>query len=178
MRAAGFLLLCLLASCAHAAPPSVPRDALAAESLYRDGLARAEQGDLTRAEQYLASAHRMRGDRRSLVALLGVCVRASRLRSALAYAEPYLRDHPDEVPLLGLVAALRLGLGELELAERALAALLARDEKSAEAHYMLARVLLARASPGRARRSFGRYLALAPDGAHAEEARAALRPAR
>lgn len=159
-------------------------EALHARRLYEQGMALQAAGDLTRAEQYLATAHRAAGrDRASLVALLSVCVRASRLRSALAHAQPYLHDHPRDVHLQTLVASIHFALGELAQARSALEHALFVREAQPDAHYLLGRVqreLGARLGPsGRvhrreARRHFARYLALAPDGTHAEEARAAL----
>lgn len=163
------------AATSGAAKPSARR-------LYVEGVALASAGDLTRAEQYLASAHREgKQDRASLVALLSVCVRASRLRSALAYAGPYLDSHPRDARLRQLKAALHFALGELTSARAELERVLVLDEGRAEAHYLLARVhaaslvgyrdpRFARVHRRRVRAHFARYLALNPGGAHAEEA--------
>lgn len=171
------------------APQATPGGAEpSARELYAGGMALAHAGDLTRAEQYFASAHRQgHQDRESLVALLSVCVRASRLRSALSYAGPYLERHPRDVRLRQLKAALHFALGELSSARTELERVLAHDERRAEAHYLLARVhaalLAGRRAPRfarehrrRLREHFSRYLALDPRGAHAEEAADELGP--
>lgn len=179
------LMLGGLLACAHAPPVESAHDALRARRLYERGVALSAQGDLTRAEQYLALAHHEAGrDRKSLAALLAVCVRASRLRSALAYAEPYVHDHPRELPLLQLMAALQLALGELAPARVTLEQALRVDGTRPETHYLLARVYAASKPDGarasqhrkRARTHYARYLALAPAGPHAEEARTMLAP--
>jgi tetratricopeptide (TPR) repeat protein len=184
------LVLACAAGCAHSAPTrdSLESDRHApADALYRAGLALAARGDLTRSEQYLALAHRQAGlDRASLIALLAVCVRAQRLRSAIAHAEPYLREHPGERPLLALVATLHLALGELAQAEQLCLRVLRLDEAHAATHYLLARVYAARlggsggsrrdqtAHARAMRRHLARYLALTPEGSHAEEVRVEL----
>ena len=189
-RTAAALVVSLsMAVCACARPHALERapgsgDALHARRLYEQGMALMAAGDLTRAEQYLATAHREAGrDRASLVALLSVCVRASRLRSALAHAQPYLHEHPRDVHLQTLLASIHFALGELAQARSALEHALFVSEPLPDTHYLLARVhreLGARLGQSdrvhrrAARRHFARYLALAPQGAHAEEARAAL----
>jgi tetratricopeptide (TPR) repeat protein len=180
------LLACMWLGCAHAPAISEasgePR--VQASELLQRGVALARAGELTRAEQYLASAHRTARDRETLAALLAVCVRAGRLRSAIAHAEPYLHDHPHELRLLQLVATLRYALGELSSAERLLARVLSSADAPAESHYVLAQVQLAHAAHASgsdarqrvraARRHLMRYLALAPRGSHAAEARAVV----
>jgi len=185
LRAACLLWLSCV-SCAATQAREPAAHAPHARELFDTGVALAQSGDLTRAEQYLASAHRdRRGDRASLVALLAVCIRASRLRSALAYAEPYLKEHPRDVRLLQLSAALRFALGELGRAREQLERVLLVDPARSEAHYLLARVhaaLLGTVSSRplvhehrrKLREHFARYLTLSPDGAHAEEARSEL----
>jgi predicted Zn-dependent protease len=155
-------------------PPRL--EALPTEELYRSGVLLLEQGELTRAEQYLASALRAGHDPATTMrAQLTATILASRLRSALTYAEPYLVEHPRDVALRQLVGSLYLALGELARAEQELAVVLRLNDESAEAHYLMA-VVLERRSGFTARRNahFARYLALAPAGNHAEEARAAL----
>ena len=108
-------------------------------------------------------------------ALLAATLRASRLRSALSYAEPVLVRHPSDVLLRQLVATIHLVLGELPAAERELRKVLALRDTQAEAHYLLALVLARSGRDGPLRRpSLQRYLELAPGGVHAEEARSEL----
>jgi tetratricopeptide (TPR) repeat protein len=184
-------LLALLTACAHAPTTPLAHTSAAQQSLlYRQGVALAQQGDLTRAEEYLAAAHRGGGrDGKSLSALLGVCVRASRLRSALAYAQPFLHEHPDEPALWLLVSSVQLALGESlsaqRSAEQALRAESVQTEQAAAAHYLLGRLSAAQAEQARgrdkhtalalARQHYTRYLALAPAGQHSAELRAVLR---
>jgi predicted Zn-dependent protease len=134
------------------------------------------RSDLIRAEQYLASAMRLGFDERACVnALLDATLRASRLRSALTYAEPTLVRHPNDAPLRQLVATIHLVLGELPAAERELRKVLRLRETQAEAHYLLALVLARSGAEGHLRRApLQRYLELAPNGVHAEEARSGL----
>lgn len=157
-------------------PPRVEEVRAHAAQLFKDGSALAAAGDLTRAEQYLATALRQGHDpERSMRALLSVCVRASRLRSALAYAAPYLMAHPNDGPLRQLVAAIHLALGDVRAAERELKRVVARDADAAEAQFLLASIL--QQYPHReteAAAHFARYVALRPEGVHAEEARASL----
>jgi predicted Zn-dependent protease len=165
---------------AAAAPSSAsPSQQAAAAELYRAGLSYLRRADLTRAEQYFASALAGGHDAElCLKALMLTTVRASRLRSALTYAWPALQEHPGDVPLRLLVATLLLALEELVPAERELARALALDAESPEAHYLLALVRRRRgASPTEQRLPLARYLELAPRGSHAEEVRDLLREA-
>jgi tetratricopeptide (TPR) repeat protein len=141
--------------------------------LYRAGISALDRGDLTRAEQYFSSAlHAGYDARASVRALLKATVRASRLRSALLYATPYLLTHPRDVGLRQLVACLHFALGQLPQAEAELTRALAVQEESPEAHYLLALVLArSGADSARSRSHWARYLALSPAGPHAEEAR-------
>lgn len=187
MRRLVLLLLLFGSACApfSARPSAVKAAKSERDTLYEQGLTLLERGDLTRAEQYLASAHRAARDRESLVALLTTCVRAGRLRSALAHAAPYRAAHPRDVRLLQVTAAIHLALGELTSARELLERALCIEGALAEAHYLLARVHLKGAKLAvistrlrehrRAlRHHFARYLALAPSGPHAAEAHAEL----
>lgn len=193
------LLLVVLSACAHrpVQPASTPDAAVV--QLFQQGVALAREGDLTRAEEYLAAAHRAGGhDAKTLSALLGVCVRASRLRSVLAYAAPYLQEHPAEPRLWLLVASVQLALGQLAEAQRSGEHALVPSRAEAQAadtgapheaaaHYLLGRVATALAThaagasrrkyEAAARAHFERSLALAPDGRHGEELRASLHAA-
>lgn len=182
----GFVLLFVLSGCArHAVPPeikpSTPSQQRAhAAQLFKEGSALAQAGDLTRAEQYLATALREGHEPdRTMRVLLSVCVRASRLRSALVYAAPYLMAHPHDVQLRQLVASIQLALGEVRSAERELRRVVSIDPEAAEARFLLATIL--EQYPGRELESaehFAKYVALRPQGVHAEEANASLELAR
>ncbi len=176
-------LLFSLAGCAHrdgaqlAGQPNHQAEASAhAAQLFKEGSALSAAGDLTRAEQYLATALREGHDaERCMRALLAVCVRASRLRSALSYAAPYLMAHPNDVPLRQLVASIHLALGEVRTAERELKRVLLLAPDAAEAQFVLATI--AQQYPDRESETagyFAGYVALRPGGVHAEEARGAL----
>ena len=113
-------------------------------------------------------------------ALVSACLRSSRLSAALSHAEPYLSRHPAQWQLRLLVGTVRLGLGEISAAEQAFARVVRDAPDEPAGHYLLA--VLARdelSEPERAREHFQRYLDLAPEGEHADEARASLtgRPA-
>jgi len=181
-RAIMIVLMLALGACASAPPPSVARPPTKAEEraqaaeLFAQGNALAAVGDLTRAEQYLATALRQGHDpERTMRALLSVCLRASRLRSALAYAAPHLQAHPGDITLRQLVASIELALGDARSAERDLRRVLAQDRDAADARFLLATILQqAQGSEAEAAEHFAHYVALRPDGSHAEEARASL----
>lgn len=172
---------------------------------YAQGERYLEASDLTRAEQYFVSAMRQGHDTEACVrALLITTLRASRLRSALLYAEPELQARPGNVALRGLVASIHMALGDFAAAERELRRALLLDERRPENHYLLALVLAHRGQRVRGQaggetnheasepasqlmpepapesapesvQAFRRYLELAPAGLHADEARAVLR---
>ncbi|MFT3926015.1 MAG: hypothetical protein QM778_25955 [Myxococcales bacterium] len=181
-RLAGLLLLghLLVAGCAPVGPvaasPAAASRALSASELYAAGMAFLAAQDLVRAEQYLASALHSGFDERTCVrALLSATVAASRLRSALLYAEPYLLRHPQDLALAQLVATLHLVLGELPQAEQELRRVLALHDQQPEAQYLLALVLeRSGGSPSARREVMQTYLRLAPRGRHAAELRASL----
>jgi tetratricopeptide (TPR) repeat protein len=166
--------------CAGQVAPAAPdaTGASAGAALYTQGLAQAQAGDLTRAEQYFASALRAGHDERaSTRALVSVCVRASRLRSALSYANSYLATHPADYALRRLLGTLHFALGEPAQAARELEQALALAPDDAHTHFLLGVVLAVSERRAEAPAHYARYLALAPDGRHVEEAREALRQA-
>ncbi|HEY8431529.1 MAG TPA: hypothetical protein VIL20_24280, partial [Sandaracinaceae bacterium] len=109
-------LALLAAACGGAArqggaPPPDPLETVTAEQLYAQGVSLGRSGDYVRAEQYLVAAiDRGYPEERALPALMAVCVEASRLTAALAYAEPFLARHPTHWPLRLLVASIHMGL--------------------------------------------------------------------
>ena len=105
--------------------------------------------------------------------LLKVCLSSSRLRAALTHAEPYLRDHPEDDALRYVVAIVHMGLGKTAEARLDLIELLHHDEQNADAHLLLG-ILDSRTDVISARDHFRSYLALAPHGDHAGEARSRL----
>ncbi|MBX3273121.1 MAG: hypothetical protein KF729_22850 [Sandaracinaceae bacterium] len=154
-----------------------PLDSISAEELYRRGRLLSGGGDYIRAEQYLAAAI-ARGfpEEQAMPALLAACVEGSRLVSALQYAEPYLLRHPEQWTLRMLVASIHMGLEQHARArDELLEVLRTAPEEPPQAHYFLAVLYRDRLEDeDLAREHFGRYLALAPDGEHAEEARAGV----
>ncbi len=162
---------------APAAPPAqatAPKKVEGPEDLYRNGRQASARGDALRAEQYLALALEHGYDRGKVVrALVEVCVKSSRLRAALLYAEPYLRDHPDDHELRYLVAAIHWALGEGEIARRQLALLLRLAPNMGAPHYLLG-VLDSELDPDGAIRHFENYLEVDPRGSRAAEVRGRL----
>lgn len=156
-----------------------PLDSITAEELYRRGVLLVQAGDSVRAEQYIAAAiDRGFSEEQAMPALMHACVQASRLSAALNYAEPYLARHPGQWPLRLLVASIHMGLAQHERARAELDRVL-RDapEDPPEAHYFLGVLLRDELEDMEgAREHFRRYLALAPEGAHRDEALAALPP--
>lgn len=176
------LVLCL-ASCggasetsARTAPPD-PLDDISAEELFRRGVLLGEHGDFIRSEQYISAAvDRGFPEEQAMPALMKACVQSSRLDAALSYALPYLARHPSQWPLRMLVASIHMGLAQPQRARDELDRVL-RDapEEPAMAHYFLGVLLRDELDDlERARTHFRRYLALAPEGDHREEALAAL----
>ena len=175
----GFVLAATrCASGAHTAhePRAAAVAAQSAEAMYRTGLEQARAHDYVRAEQYLA-ASQARGYPAAKVvpALVRVCLASARLRAALHYAEPFIAENPDALGLRYVMSSVLLGLGQPDRARTELEAVIAQDPRHAPAHYLLAVTLRDdfEDSDGAAR-EFSAYLALAPNGAHAAEARLAL----
>jgi tetratricopeptide (TPR) repeat protein len=135
-----------------------------------------DAGDSLRAEQYALLALREGQPEEPVRSLLvHACLRSFRLRAALDYAEPFLRHHPGHARLRYLVATIQLALGQPRLARRELERVSGLAPAFPEAHYLAG--VIARDTFGdaaRAREAFERYLALTPDGEHAEELRAWL----
>ncbi|HKY34852.1 MAG TPA: tetratricopeptide repeat protein [Polyangiaceae bacterium] len=145
-----------------------------AEWLFTQGTAAAARGDSVRAEQYLTLA-RDRGypAERVLPALLKVCLGSSRLRAALDYAEPHLRQHPQQDALRFLVANIHVGLGQPDEALAELGRLTDRNPRFERAYFLRALLLSERDAAG-AIEALRAYLDLAPRGEHAAEARGRL----
>ncbi|MEQ9073955.1 MAG: tetratricopeptide repeat protein [Sandaracinaceae bacterium] len=175
------LLMLALAACGGAQTGADearadPLESIDAEELYRRGMLLARGGDYARAEQYLAASMDRGVDAERVVpALLAVCVEASRLAAALDYAEPYLEANPEQWSLRMLVASIRMGLGHHQEAREELERVLEDAPDEPQAYYFLG-VLHRDAfdDADAAREHFRRYLALAPEGSHRAEARAAL----
>lgn len=148
------------------------------QELYDRGMYLAQTGDLLRAEQYVKGAmERGFPVERALPSLLKICVAASRLNQALSYAEPHLRDHPEDFRLRTLVASIHLGLGNVDDAEAHLTEVIEHAPTDPPAYYLLG--MLHREEhddPAAGDAYLRRYLELSPNGVHAAEVRNVLRP--
>jgi tetratricopeptide (TPR) repeat protein len=157
-------------------PIADPLEDQTAQQLFDAGMRIAQQGDYIRAEQYFTAArdHGYPEDQ-IMPLLMQVCVHSSRYSAAVGYAEPYLETHPDDWRLRQLLATIQMGLGNSAAARLSLEHVVAEAPDEAVPHYMLGVLLRDELhdEPGM-RTQFERYLALAPDGAHATEAREAL----
>jgi tetratricopeptide (TPR) repeat protein len=184
-RSAPLLALLLLGACGASNPGAAgsdspdPLDGTTAEELYERGVELGNAGDYVRAEQYIVAAmDRGYSEDDAMPALMRFCLAASRLMAALGYAEGYLQRHPRAWALRMLVASIRMGLDQADQAREELERVLDdAPEEPPEAHYFLGvlfRDELADMETSRAH--FRRYLALAPQGSHREEALAALPP--
>lgn len=149
----------------------------APDKLFAEGKALAALGDSVRAEQYLAAALVGGGDDKAITPLLvQVCVNDGRLRSAIEYAEPYVRKHPDDVRARYLLGTLYGGIGAFDRARAEYEAVIAAKPDTPEPHWALALLLRDDLNDQpNATVHFREYLRLAPTGAHADEARASIK---
>ena len=176
-------VLWTLVICAACGAPAEERQTLPAHDpiadiepalLFQQGEALAQEGDLVRAEQYMSTAiDRGYSPERGLPILVRVCVTGSRIRPALEYVTPYLRQHPSNWALRYLVASLQLALRHPDIARDELELVIQTAPNQPDPHFLLAVVLADEFHDGAAALPhFARYVQLAPNGPHAEEARA------
>ncbi|HMJ52548.1 MAG TPA: hypothetical protein VK540_10745 [Polyangiaceae bacterium] len=146
------------------------------EKLFERGRAFAAFGDHTRGQQYLSLALDAGGDPVLILPLLiRVCVEGERFLAALDYGRAYLKKNPDDARLRFVVASLEGAVGDAAAALAELRVVTEESPGDAEAHYALASLVRDhRGDPLEADRHFREYLRIAPVGAHAGEARAAL----
>lgn len=146
------------------------------DKLFERGKGFASVGDWTRAEEYLAAAIEAGADERKVMpVLLQVCAADHRYRVAIAYAEPYVQKHPDDVATHFVLGTLYAAVGEAVQAKSELGRVLAAKPNAANAHFALAVVMRDHDNDlVAADRHFREYLRLEPRGQHAEEARASL----
>lgn len=156
-------------------PPADPLTEVDHQELHQRGRAFARAGDFVRAEQYLHAALIKGGPEAVLVPeIVKVCVAASRVRAALAYARPFLDSHPEDAGMHFVVAHLYITIGELEEARAELERVWELSPELSEARFSLG-VLAAEAGQTRhARRHLEAYLDAEPDGRRAGKARALL----
>ncbi len=132
-------------------------------------------GDMTRAEQYFVAALRSGGEPARLVRrLVAVCVADGRYPVALEYANDYLRKHPGDIDVRYVAATLRIAIGDEERGREELKLVLAATPALSEAHYVLAVLDKDQGNVMAADAEFRAYLAGAPEGEHADVARANL----
>ncbi len=146
------------------------------DKLVARGMAFASVGDLTRAEQYLAAALDAGADADVILPkLLRVCIAAGHDRAAIDYATPQLQRRPSDARLRFVVAELRAVTGDTGGARTDLEQVVTATPRDSAPHFAYARLLRDQVGDVLAAdREFRAYLALAPDGEHAEEARASL----
>ena len=136
-------------------------------------------GDMTRAEQYYVAALKAGGDERGLAQKLVIaCVTDGRFPAAIQYAEDYLLRHPRDVGLRFASAAMSAAIGDGERARTGYETVIASQPDLAEAHYALASLLTDVEDADLRKDHYRTYVKLAPRGAYAESARAALRGAQ
>ena len=157
-------------------PMPDPLDGVEAQRLYEHGVALAHRGDHLRAEQYIRAAIERGYDRgEALPMLIQVCVAASRLSAAVHHAEPYLEEHPDDWALRYVVASLHLGMGQIAQAKEHLERVIRDAPDEPDPWFALGTLHFEHLHDiDRARPYFERYLELAPEGNHADEARSAV----
>jgi tetratricopeptide (TPR) repeat protein len=146
------------------------------DNLTRRGLAFADMGDLTRAEQYLAAALEQGASPRQVVPpLLHVCVAAGRHRAALVYAREYGAPLASDPQFGFVLAVLESAVGDQDVAVTLLRRTVRALPAHAEAHYQLALLLLLRGGDDEAGLHLHEYLKLAPEGKFADDAREKLK---
>jgi Flp pilus assembly protein TadD len=147
------------------------------EALFQRGVEAQRTGDGTRAEQYYAAAM-ARGypAERAFPALLNLCLVSDRYDTALYYARARLLEEPNNWSLRYLAATLALAAGQEERALDEIQRLIDERPKRPEPHYLMGVVARDHLRDKRlAVSSFNQYLAMAPGGPHAAEARLFIR---
>ena len=157
-------------------PPNDPIASIEASELRSQGLAFARRGDLIRAQQYLSAAMQKGFEEKVIVPeLVKVCVASSRLRAALAFAEPYLDRHPQDAGMQYVVGTIHMALGNLHSATAHLAGALEPGNLMHDAYFSLAMIAHERGQLERERVKLEQYLGAEPDGRYAAKARTMLK---
>lgn len=174
--------VCVLAACAGARPAEgsatggAEAARLSGAQLLEMADVLSQRGDYVRAGQYLsaAQAHGV-SDRQVIGRLLRLDSAAGQYRLAIEHAEAFLRKHPAELGVRECLAAFYAAIGSSVDAAREYERVLRERPDDPELHFALA-TLLREAGIERARMDahYRAYVALAPDGRHADEARAQL----
>lgn len=133
-------------------------------------------GDSLRAQQYLLMAQkRGASGAEVLPRLLSLYIADGQHRLAIEHADAYLQRHPRDVRVRELLAALYAAVGYTDQAVKHYEWVVEHEPARAQAHYALASLLRElNAEHVRIDHHFRAYLSLAPQGEHAEEARAGL----
>jgi tetratricopeptide (TPR) repeat protein len=133
-------------------------------------------GDTTRAEQYYAAALEVGAPDASVTPqLVEVCIRDGRYRAAIEYAAPYVKRHPADLRMRYVLGTLYQGIGDARSAREQLEAVVGKSPEQPDPHYALGILLRDDVSDlVAADDQFREYLRLAPNGPHADEARASL----
>lgn len=136
----------------------------------------AKNGDRVRAAQYLTLAQRQGVPARTVIpSLIALYTADAQYRLAIDAAESYLRRQPNDHRIRSCLGALYVAVDATSDAIRTYETLVQESPDDAEAHFALASLLNdASASRVRADAHYRSYLALAPAGRYAEEARAKL----
>jgi tetratricopeptide (TPR) repeat protein len=146
-------------------PPADPIATTPAAELRAKGLAHARRGDLTRAQQYLSAAQAKGYDEKVIVPeLVKICIAASRLRAALAFAEPYVDKHPEDAGMNYVIGTIHLALGDLQRASTHLSGALQPSHIMIDAAYSLALIAIEEGRTSEAREHLEHYLRIAPQG--------------
>jgi len=174
------LMAAAAAGCAgaplHTEQPGGQEPALSSQQLLEVAAELERRGDSLRAEQYLMEALD-RGAPADVVLprLVAAYVRDRQYRLAALRAEEYLRTHPSSSRVRLLLAALYQAISDYPRAIAQYRAVVQGDPAHADAHFALASVLLEQGQDrADADAHFRHYLELAPEGAFAERAQAAL----
>jgi Tfp pilus assembly protein PilF len=174
------LLAISLAGCVSGAakPTKTPAEekAQATATLIAEGRGYAEAGDALRAEQYFAAALNAGADEKVVLPLfLRACIADKNYRLAIEYAEAALAREPKNAHLRLLSGTLHASIGDTARSRERLERAASELPNEAEVQFTVA--VSFRDDAGdvvMADRYFRRYLALAPNGAHAEEAKSSL----
>lgn len=182
-KLATFVLLAMLVGCQRSgggadhpgASPSESR-ARAAARLVEQGRAYAEAGDSLRAQQYFAAGLKSGADETVVLPLLlRACVEERNYRFAAEVAEAALARRPADARLRFLAGAIYGSLGDTAHARTHLERAARELESDAEVQFSVGVFFRDEASEvSVADGYFRRYLAIAPNGAHADEARGSL----
>lgn len=150
-------------------PPDAAQLLAAADAL-------AASGDHVRAGQYLSAAQAAGVPQPRLIGrLLKLDVAGGQYRLAIEHAETYLQSYPDDLAIRQCLASFYLAVGASTEAAREYDRVLDESPNHAEAHFALASVLRdSGASRAKSSEHYRAYLALAPRGRHADEARHGL----